>query len=228
MLLYACHCRRFVAGATPFYAAPDAVSGSACAQAALPKVPDSALAKASEAYLASVSDPIMVRHCKRSYCFAHALAEKASLKPDREVLYVSCLFHDLGLEAKFDGPADFETNGANAAKTFLQSQLTPVTLAYRVAEAIELHTDLASANHARAEVACLHMGAMMDVFGARLDQIGTSFIQRVVEEFPRNGTKSLLGTLLKRQIDAKPASRIGLIGRQVDIVARVNAAPFAD
>jgi HD superfamily phosphodiesterase len=194
----------------------------------LPKAPDSELAKASEAYLASVSNPVMIRHCKRSYFFAHALAEKASLKPDREVLYVSCLFHDLGLEAQFDGPADFETNGANAAKTFLQSQLTPVTMADRVAEAIELHTDLASANHARAEVACVHMGTMADVFGARLDQIDASFMQRVVEEFPRSGTKSLLGALLKQQIDAKPASRIGLIGKQVDVVARVNAAPFAD
>jgi HD superfamily phosphodiesterase len=225
MLLCACHHRRFIAGATPYYATPDAVSGSA--QATLPKAPDSALAKASEAYLASVSDPIVVRHCKRSYFFAHALAEKASLKPDREVLYVSCLFHDLGLEAQFDGPADFETNGAAAAKTFLQSQLTPAAMADRVAEAIELHTDLASAHHAKAEVACLHMGAMMDVFGARLDQIDAPFIQRVVEEFPRNGTKSLIGALLKRQIDAKPESRIGLIGKQADIVARVNAAPFA-
>jgi hypothetical protein len=61
-----------------------------------------------------------------------------------------------------------------------------------------------------------------------LDQINASFIQRVVEEFPRSGTKSLLGALLKRQIDSKPASRIGLIGKQVDIVARVNTAPFAD
>src|SRR5262249_22758896 len=132
MLLCACHHHRFIGGAVPFYAAPGAVSGSA--QVTLPKAPDSALAKASEAYLASVSDPIMVRHCKRSYFFATAPGKRPSLTPARGVFSVSSLFPALGFGAHSDAPADFETNGATAAKTFLQSQLTPAAMAERVAE----------------------------------------------------------------------------------------------
>jgi HD superfamily phosphodiesterase len=227
MLFCACHRCRTFAGAAVTFAPADSGSGGG-AMPTLPHVPDSALAKACDAYLASVSSPVMVRHCKRAYFFATALAEKGRLKPDREVLYVSCLFHDLGLEAQFDGPDDFETNGASAAEAFLKTQAAPQALSSAVAQAIELHTDLASAEDARAEVACLHMGTMMDVFGARLDQIDGKFVQRVVAEYPRTGTKTVIADLLKRQIDAKPASRIGMVARKVDVPARVHAAPFAD
>jgi HD superfamily phosphodiesterase len=178
--------------------------------------------------LAAVSDLVMIRHCRRAYAFGIALAEKGGLRPDREALYVSCLLHDLGLEAAFEGPGDFETNGARAAASFLASQGAPDAFCAGVAEAIELHTELASAKHARAEVACLHMGAMMDVFGARLERIAPEFVQQVVAEFPRAGVKTRLADLLRRQIETKPTSRIGVAGRAIDIPARVHGAAFPD
>ena len=190
-------------------------------------VPDSPAARAAESYLSLVSNLTMIRHCKRSYRFGLALAEKAGAKPDLEALYVGCLFHDLGLETRFAGPEDFETLGAREAKRYLLS-LGHDRLAERVSAAIELHTSLDSANDPRAEVAYLSMGAFCDVIGARLDQIEPRIIQSVVAEYPRDGTKALLVALLKHQIDIKQQSRIGQIAARADVLKLIQAAPFAD
>ncbi len=68
-------------------------------------LPDTPAACAAEAYLASVSNVTMMRHCVRTYRFGRILAEKAGAKPDFEALYVASLLHDLGLEPLFAGPA---------------------------------------------------------------------------------------------------------------------------
>ena len=189
------------------------------------RLPDTAAAKAAESYLGALSSPVMVDHCKRSFLFGRALAAKAGAKPDLEALYVGCLFHDLGLEPIFEGPDDFETIGAREASRFLSAKGYPA-LADQVAAAIELHTSIETASDPRPEVAYLNMGAFVDVFGSRIDQIDAKLIRRIVEEYPRDGTKVLLTTLLKHQIDTKPNSRIGRSAVRFDVAQLVNAAPF--
>ncbi len=191
------------------------------------RLPDTPAARAAEAYLANLSNLTMVRHCKRTYRFGQALAEKAGARPDLEALYIGCLFHDLGLETLFAGPEDFEILGAREAGRYLTSHGCD-RLAQQVAAAIELHTFPETVNDARPEVAYLCMGAMCDVVGARLDQIEPRIIQQVIAEYPRDGTKALLTALLKLQIDTKPRSRIGLIEARLGLLQRVHDAPFAD
>lgn len=191
------------------------------------RLPDTVACKAAESYLEALASPVMVGHCKRTFLFGRALAEKAGAKPDLEALYVGSLFHDLGLELIFDGPGDFETIGAREAKRFLTARGYPV-LADQVAIAIELHTAVETANDPRPEVAYLNMGAFVDVFGSRIDQIEKKLIQQIVEEYPRNGTKLLISTLIKHQIDTKPETRIGISAARRDVVQLINAAPFAD
>jgi len=167
----------------------------------------------------------MVRHCKRSYLFGQALAEKAGAKLDLEALYVGCLFHDLGLEPIFERPDDFEAIGAREASRFLKARGYS-SLADQVAAAIKIHTSPETAQDPRPEVAYLHIGATVDVLGRRLDQLDAKLIQRIVEEYPRDGTKLLLTTLLKREIETKPGSHFGQLAARVDILGLINAAPF--
>ncbi|CAN0284342.1 unnamed protein product [Phaeothamnion confervicola] len=190
-------------------------------------VPDTPAAAAAEHYLYAISSPVMVRHCKRCYLFGKALAEKAGAKPDLEALYVGCLFHDLGLEPIFEGPDDFETIGAREAGRFLIAKGYD-RLAQQVSAAIELHTAVETANDPRPEVAFLNMGALVDVTGMRIDQIEPKLIQQIVAEYPRDGSKALIGAMLKHQIDTKPQSRIGRIATQVDVLKLVANAPFPD
>jgi hypothetical protein len=188
-------------------------------------LPDTPAAAAAEHYLYAISSPVMVWHCKRSYLFGKALAEKAGAKPDLEALYVGCLFHDLGLESIFEGPDDFETIGAREAGRFLSAKGYD-QLAQQVSAAIELHALVETANDSRPEVAFLSMGALVDVTGMRIDQIEPKLVQKIVAEYPRDGTKALIGAMLKHQIDSKPQSRIGRIATQVDVLKFVASAPF--
>lgn len=191
------------------------------------RLPDTPAARAAEVYLASVSNMTMVRHCKRTFRFGQALAEKAGAKPDMEALYIGSLFHDLGLEPQFAGAADFETLGAREAERFLNTKGYD-KLGQQVAAAIELHTLAQTAEDPRPEVAYLCMGALCDVVGARLDQIEPRIIQQVIAEYPRDGTKALLKSLLKFQIDTKPQSRIAQIEARMGVLQRVQDAPFTD
>lgn len=188
-------------------------------------LPDTPAARACEAYLAQVSNQTMVRHCKRTFRFGLALAKKAGAKPDLEILYVGALLHDLGLEPLFAGPEDFETLGARAAETFLEAQ-GYARMSRQVAAAIEVHTNPATADDHRPEVAYLCMGALCDVVGARLDHLDPRLIQQVVEDYPRDGTKALITALLKLQIDTKPLSRIGVAQARLNVVQRIWDAPF--
>lgn len=219
-----CHRRAFLGGLTISAGFPLG-GGSASAHDRL--LPDTPAARASAVYLETLSSPTMVRHCKRTYRFGLALAEKAGAKPDLEALYIGCLLHDLGLEPRFAGPEDFETIGAREAHRFLAKRGDD-RLADMVSAAIEIHTSITTADDPRPEVAYLHMGAMVDVTGARFDQIEPRLIQQIVAEYPRDGTKAMLSALLKHQIDTKPGSRIGLVGARVDVPKAVQDAPFAD
>lgn len=189
------------------------------------KFPDSAAAKAAEAYLAALSSPVMVDHCKRCFLFARALADKANAKPDLEILYVGCLFHDLGLEPIFEGPDDFELIGAREASRFLTAK-GHARISDQVAATIIHHTSVSTANDPRPEVAFLNMGATVDVLGMRIEQIDAKLLQKIVEEYPRNGTKALLIGLLGHEISTKPNSNFGLLEAQFDVLKRINEAPF--
>ncbi|MES2749965.1 MAG: HD domain-containing protein [Pseudomonadota bacterium] len=190
------------------------------------RLPDTAAAKAAEAYLGALSSPVMVAHCKRTFLFGRALADKSGAKPDLEALYVGCLFHDLGLEPIFEGPDDFETIGAREASRFLKAKGYP-SLADQVAAAIEIHTSTETARDPRPEVAYLNMGATVDVLGMRIEQIDAKLIQKIVDDYPRSGTKAMLTALLKHQIDTKPNSHFGRLAARVDVLKLINAAPFA-
>lgn len=222
-----CTCHRDISLSAPMVDADAFTSGGTSIGVSDRLAPDTATARAAEAYLATVSSVTMIRHCKRSYRFGLALAEKAGAKPDLEALYIGCLFHDLGLETRFAGPEDFETLGAREARRYLISHGND-RLAELVSTAIELHTSIETAKDPRPEVAYLHIGAVCDVFGARLDRLEPRLIQQVVAEYPRDGTKALLTALLKTQIETKPQSRIGRAATRVDVLNLVQNAPFPD
>ncbi|MBN8940889.1 MAG: HD domain-containing protein [Rhizobiales bacterium] len=188
-------------------------------------LPDTPAARAAETYLAELSSAVMIRHCKRSYLFGKALADKAGAKPDLEALYVGCLLHDLGLEPVFAGPEDYETIGAREAGRFLSARGDD-RLARQVSAAIDVHTSLESARDPRPEVAFLSMGVLVDVTGTRIDDIAPKLVQQVVADYPRDGTKALIGALLRREIEAKPQSRIGRLQARAGVLDLVANAPF--
>jgi len=194
----------------------------------LPAVPDSAIAAAAATFLSEVSAPPMIHHCHRTFLFAELIGEKIGRIADQEALYVGALFHDLGLDYVTEGTDEFEVRGGKAAEEFLLTRGATTSLASSVRTAISLHTSLASAEDERPEVSLLHMGAMVDVIGMRIDDIPAKKLEQVLEEHPRNGCKAHLRCLLGAEAKRKPASGIAVAMRDLNLGDLIQQAPFAD
>ncbi len=189
--------------------------------------PETPAIRATERFVEDYSGDIMVSHVKRSYLFAAAFAEAEGKSFDTELVYVSMLLHDIGLEDPFDKAGDFETNGGEAAQAFLTQQGF-AELGQKVARAINLHTNPATARHDNYEFALVARGALADVVGAGLDRLDPDVIGNILKSHPRHGTKSLLISMLERQALAKPNSRIGQTYKQVPVSDLIRNAPFAE
>jgi hypothetical protein len=169
----------------------------------------------------------MVHHCRRTYRFGLAVGQKAGLRPDAEILYIASLLHDLGLEPRFaEAEGNFEDVGGRAAADFLLERGASHKLADAVRAAIELHTQIATAEDPVPERALLHMGAMVDVVGMRIDQIPAETLREILERHPRAGCKELLLGALSKQVALKPASRIAAAFETFKLPALIQAAPF--
>ncbi|WP_109355489.1 HD domain-containing protein [Sphingorhabdus sp. EL138] len=191
------------------------------------QIPRTEATLAAESLLEAFSGDVMVAHAKRSYLFAAAFAEREGRKFDQEVVYIASLLHDLGLEDPFDGQGDFETNGAAAARSFLIEKGFDA-ISRDVEQAIDLHTNPATLNHARYEYALVARGALADVVGAGLDTIDPAKIAKIVRAYPRAGTKSLLIAMLERQAAAKPDSRIAKTYKRLPVSDLIRKAPFSE
>eukprot|EP00439_Symbiodinium_sp_Y106_P088722 s1_g1258.t1 len=194
----------------------------------LPSAPDSDIAKSAALFLAEVSAPQMVHHCHRSFLFAELLGEQLGRRADKEVLYVGALFHDLGLDHAIEGEEEFEVRGGNAAEEFLLARGANTRLAASVKTAISLHTDLASADHNQPEVALLHMGAMVDVVGMRIDDVPAKTLDLILQEHPRTGCKAHLKELLNAEAARKPSSGIAAAIRDLNLNDLIQQAPFSE
>lgn len=189
--------------------------------------PNTAASRAADEFLQEYSGEVMVRHTRRSYLFALAMAQAQGVTVDRELLYIAMTLHDIGLEERFDGSGDFEANGGSAARDWL-TRNGFASLAEDVEQAISLHGDRQTANHPRPEFALTHLGSLADVTGSGIADLDPNYVAAVVESYPRRGTKDLLVAMLERQASAKPDSSIGRIYKQVPVSDLIRQAPFQD
>jgi HD superfamily phosphodiesterase len=78
-------------------------------------VPDSKLARETTELVRDTEPPLLLNHSTRVYYFAALTGKRRGLSFDPELLYVSAMFHDMGLTAKYASKPDrFEVDGANA------------------------------------------------------------------------------------------------------------------
>ncbi len=190
--------------------------------------PDTDMAEAATALLRGVSGQTMINHCLRSYRYGAAIGKSLGRKPDAEALFIAAVLHDLGLEAPYDGPGDFEKNGAVAAERFLLSKGYAEKKASLIHDAILLHTDLAAGADARDEVALLHLGTLIDITGLRLDEIPEKEASAILDEFPRLGCKALFRERIGAQISAKPDCHIAHVSRDQGMLQLLDVSSFDD
>lgn len=154
------------------------------AESLLATLPTTPSIKAVLTFIRSHLDDPTYNHVVRSTLFALKLTENLSqnqpdsplLPVDEEIVAVSNLLHDMSWNPTltstrqfFTPNKRFEVDGADAARSFLQSLPTDHNWDKRrlqlVWDAIALHSTSSIAFYKEAEVAISHMGILIDVVG---------------------------------------------------------------
>ncbi|MGK8486528.1 HD domain-containing protein [Nocardia asiatica] len=172
-------------------------------------LPTSELAVAADALVAEVSPPLVYHHCVRAYLYARELAAVDGLRAgadyDDELLYLSCLLHDLGATDYANGDQRFELDGADAAAEFLRDRGVDEQRVQTVWNAIALHTSDGIARRFGTVEALMQMGTGADIAGLRRESLPDGFADRVHAVWPRYDLGYAFGEMLARQVRDNPA-----------------------
>ncbi|TWV96877.1 HD domain-containing protein [Chitinophaga pinensis] len=153
-------------------------------------IPDSQVAKQATELLLEHGTEFLYNHSLRVFLFSSLNAKRNNIKHDTELLYISSIFHDLGLVPHYSSPDKrFEVDGANAARDFLKSHGYPEQSLQRVWDTIALHTTIGIAEYKEPEVALMYSGVGLDVMGEGYEHLSTENRDAIIKAFPRTDFK---------------------------------------
>ncbi|MGH3643760.1 MAG: HD domain-containing protein [Mycobacterium sp.] len=134
-------------------------------------LPSTPLAVAALELVHGAESPAIANHSVRSYLFARLLAPHIGLSSGRdfddELLFLSCVLHDVGLSTLAKRNIRFEVDGADRAAEFLSGQGVPADKVDAVWEAIALHNAFDIADRKGALTSLTYQGVAID-FGGTL------------------------------------------------------------
>ena len=121
------------------------------------QIPDSTIATQATELLLQHGTEFLYNHSLRAFVFSSLRGKQQDIKYDAELLYISSVFHDLGLTPHYSSPDKrFEVDGANAARDFLKGHGLPPQALQLVWDAVALHTTVGIAPYKEAEVALMN------------------------------------------------------------------------
>ena len=172
-------------------------------------IPDTALCNAAVDLLEASSPEFLCRHCLRTYIFG-SLAVRGLGRSviDEEAAFCAAALHDLGLVPAYQRDNRFEVDGADAARQFCSKHQVPPERADLVWEAIALHTSPGIATRLADEIAVVHVGAGLELFGLGLDQVPQQIVEEVLDRYPRMNFKTEFRKLLVEQCRNNPAAQV--------------------
>lgn len=154
------------------------------------RIPDSRIAKEATELLLEHGTEFIYNHSIRVFLFSSLNGKNRGLDFDPELLYVSSVFHDLGLTPHYSSPDKrFEVDGANAARDFLKGHGLPPATLQLVWDTIALHTTIGIAEYKEPEVALMYSGVGLDVMGEGYNDLSTFNREEIIHFFPRTGFK---------------------------------------
>ena len=152
--------------------------------------PESDICSAAVQLVTDVSPPFLTNHCLRSYLFGRELAAadglRAGIDYDDELVFLSCLLHDLGVTDHGGGEQRFEVDGADAAARFLSEHGADDDAVCTVWQSIALHTSVGLAHRFGPVQAVSHLGISLDVNGFDKHRLPAGFAERVHAAWPRH------------------------------------------
>ena len=172
-------------------------------------VPDTALCKAAVGLLEASSPEFLCTHCLRTYIFGSLAVRGAGRSiVDEEAAFCGAVLHDLGLVPAYLGENRFEVDGADAARKFCSKHQVSPERTDLVWEAIALHTSSGIASRMATEIALVHLGAGLELFGLGLDQVPPQVVEEVLNKYPRLNFKTGFRRLLMEHCQRNPAAQV--------------------
>jgi len=148
------------------------------------RIVDSEIARLATDLSRSVSPPYLFNHAIRTFLFGSLVGRALGQKFDEEVLYLASILHDLGLTERFEGDSPFESQGAEAAKHFLEEHAYAANKIGIVWDGIAMHAS-AIGQYKQPEIALVGAGAGADVIEPDSSQIKKNAVDEIVKAFPR-------------------------------------------
>ncbi|HDG1665849.1 TPA: HD domain-containing protein [Kluyvera ascorbata F0526] len=150
------------------------------------RIPDSKLARETTEFIRDTESDLLFHHSSRVYYWGALAGLRRELKVDHELLYVGCMFHDIGLTHEHCScDKRFEVDGANAARAFLEGHGVAPADIDKVWTAIALHTTPGIPEFMAPEIALLTAGVEMDVLGIGYEEFNDESREAVVQQHPR-------------------------------------------
>src|SRR6478609_3346563 len=153
-------------------------------------LPDSEIASAAKQFVYDISPAFVAHHSLRSYLYGRELAAAKGLRPDvdydDELLFLSCILHDLGVTDYANGDQRFEVDGADAAARFLREHSVAENRVTTVWQAIALHTTIGIAHRLGPEQAIAQQGISADIAGSERQLLPVHLVERVNKVWPRH------------------------------------------
>jgi hypothetical protein len=171
-------------------------------------LPDSDVCSAALQLTFDVSPEFLANHCVRGYLFGRELAAAKGLHSgvdyDDELVFLSCILHDLGVTDYGGGDQRFEVDGADAAACFLREQGISEDRITTVWQTIALHTSVGLADRFGPNQAVSHFGISLDINGMEKNLLSTGFADRVHAAWPRHNLGYAIAELIARGTQANP------------------------
>jgi hypothetical protein len=169
-------------------------------------VPDTPLIAKAIDFARERSQPYLFNHAMRSWLFAALIAQRQQTAHDGEVLAVTTILHDLGLEESFNGPLRFEVEGANAARAFARNEGIDERRAQLIWDGVALNSTPSIALYKEPEIAIATMGIGLDWGGFGYEALTGTSVAAIVEAFPRLGMKERFTQAVCRIVETRPTT----------------------
>ncbi|YCH29724.1 HD domain-containing protein [Erwinia sp. D4-22] len=180
-------------------------------------IPDSQMARDATAFIRDTESDLLFHHSSRVYYWGALAGQRYRLNVDRELLYIGCMFHDIGLTHEHCScDKRFEVDGANAARDFLKGYGIAQSDIDKVWTAIALHTTPGIPEYMAPEIALVTAGVEMDVLGIGYEDFDEREIETVTTQHPRPAAfKEEIMTAFYNGIKHKPQTTFGNVKADV-------------
>ncbi|GGK98154.1 hypothetical protein JOE58_003408 [Curtobacterium luteum] len=182
--------------------------------------PPTAVAARALEVVRTWSPTALVNHCLRSWAWASVIASSAGLEPDRELLFVSAMLHDLGVTPSFDAHTiPFEDAGGAVGSVFALGAGWDPARARRVGEVIERHMWTSVDPDVDVEGHLLEVATSLDVSGVGFDLVPPDVLRTVTAAVPRLDFSATFAGRIHEQAGRKPGSPAGRLDRSGNVAA---------